>query len=151
MSSLFVSRPRLGEKFAQHRQRFLEQLSARRTQHGSSVKHFYTHTHTHVHARFVTHTCINNLVGEASVSVREQSFLACCKQTFYTPSPVSALLFSLAKGSSSPNRILSNGHPTVINKDTGSSARWTWCQCAIYTWKSRRAATNNYFQFRLIC
>lgn len=95
----------------------------------------HAYTHTHVHARLVTHTCIHNLVGEASVSVREQSFLACCKQTFYTPSLVSALLFSLAKGSSSANPILSNGHPTVINKDTGSSARWTVPVCKIFVEK----------------
>lgn len=67
---LFVSRPWLGEKFAQHRQRSLEQLSARRTQHSSSVKRFniQTHTHTCMHTHLLVHTCIHSLVGEAPVS-----------------------------------------------------------------------------------
>lgn len=79
---LFVLRPRSGEKFAQHRQRSLEQLSARRTQHDSSVKCFLAHTCTHTHTQ------------EAPVSV-----FACSKDSI---NPLS----SWPKGFCSPNRVL---------------------------------------------
>lgn len=79
------------------------------------------------------HTCTHNLVGEASVSVLKQPVHACCKQIFYTASPLSALFCFLARGSSFLNWLLSCGHPTVINKDTSLFTCWAWVsECQIH-------------------